>query len=45
MVELNSDTLPRVLVNRSYYTTVSKTTRSEQDKGYLSTACRTPTGW
>ncbi len=35
LVELNNDTLPRVLVNRSYYTTVCKTTRSEQDKGYL----------
>jgi RNA polymerase sigma-54 factor len=35
IVELNSDTLPRVLVNRSYYTRVSKTARSEQDKGYL----------
>jgi RNA polymerase sigma-54 factor len=35
VVELNTDTLPRVLVNRSYYATVSKTTRSEQDKGYL----------
>jgi RNA polymerase sigma-54 factor len=35
VVELNNDTLPRVLVNRSYYATVAKTTRSEQDKGYL----------
>ena len=35
MVELNTDTLPRVLVNRGYYATVSKTARSEQDKGYL----------
>jgi RNA polymerase sigma-54 factor len=35
LVELNSDTLPRVLVNRSYYSTVAKTARSEQDKGYL----------
>ena len=35
IVELNNDTLPRVLVNRSYYTTVSKSTRSEQDRGYL----------
>jgi RNA polymerase sigma-54 factor len=35
LVELNNDTLPRVLVNRSYYSTVSKTARSEQDKGYL----------
>lgn len=35
VVELNNDTLPRVLVNRSYYATVSKTARSEQDRGYL----------
>ena len=34
-VELNSDTLPRVLVNRSYYTRVSKTARNPQDKDYL----------
>lgn len=34
-VELNSDTLPRVLVNRNYYATVSKTSRSDKDKGYL----------
>jgi len=35
VVELNSDTLPRVLVNRSYYANVAKTARSEQDRGYL----------
>jgi RNA polymerase sigma-54 factor len=35
IVELNTDTLPRVLVNRSYYTRVTKTARTEQDKGYL----------
>ncbi|MCH9764482.1 MAG: RNA polymerase factor sigma-54, partial [Alphaproteobacteria bacterium] len=34
-VELNSDTLPRVLVNRSYYTTVSQNSSSESDKTYL----------
>lgn len=34
-VELNNDTLPRVLVNRSYYSVVTKTTRSDEDKGYL----------
>ncbi|NJO33782.1 MAG: RNA polymerase factor sigma-54 [Rhodospirillales bacterium] len=34
-VELNNDTLPRVLVNRSYYSVVTKTARSDQDKGYL----------
>jgi RNA polymerase sigma-54 factor len=35
IVELNNDTLPRVLVNRSYYSTVSKTTRTEKDRDYL----------
>jgi RNA polymerase sigma-54 factor len=35
VVELNSETLPRVLVNRSYYAHVAKTARSAQDKGYL----------
>src|SRR6185436_16127958 len=35
LVELNNDTLLRVLVNRGYYSTVSKTARNEQDKGYL----------
>jgi RNA polymerase sigma-54 factor len=35
LVELNSDTLPRVLVNRSYFTKVSRTARSDKDKGYL----------
>lgn len=34
-VELNPDTLPRVLVNRNYYTTVSQTSKSEEDKSYL----------
>ena len=34
-VEVNSDTLPRVLVNRSYYTRISKSAASEKDKGYI----------
>ncbi len=34
-IELNTDTLPRVLVNRSYYTMVTKGHCSEKDKGYL----------
>ena len=34
-VELNSDTLPRVLVNRSYYTRISKSTASDKDKDYI----------
>ncbi|HSR82246.1 MAG TPA: RNA polymerase factor sigma-54 [Hyphomicrobiaceae bacterium] len=35
VVELNNDTLPRVLVNRTYYKTVSKSAHSERDRGYL----------
>ncbi len=35
LIELNSDTLPRVLVNRVYYAKVSKTARNDKDKGYL----------
>ncbi len=35
IIELNSDTLPRVLVNRVYYAQVNKTTRTEKDRGYL----------
>lgn len=35
LVELNSETLPRVLVNRTYYTKVSARPNNEKDKGYL----------
>lgn len=35
LVELNSETLPKVLVNRNYYTTVSKHARSTNDKDYI----------
>jgi RNA polymerase sigma-54 factor len=35
LIELNSDTLPRVLVNRTYFAQVNKTTRTEKDRGYL----------
>lgn len=35
IVELNSDTLPRVLINRTYYALVSKKSTTEKDKGYL----------
>ncbi len=36
LVELNSETLPRVLVNQSYYTELSKTIRKDGDKSYFS---------
>ena len=35
IVELNSDTLPKVLVNQSYYAEVSATTRRDAEKSYL----------
>ena len=34
-VELNSDTLPRVLVNSRYYADVNRNARSREDKNYL----------
>ncbi len=44
LVELNNDTLPRVLVNRSYFTRVSGKARSEKDKDYL-TDCLQTANW
>ncbi len=44
IVELNNETLPRVLVNRSYYTLVSRTANNERDKGYL-TECLASANW
>jgi RNA polymerase sigma-54 factor len=35
IVELNSDTLPKVLVNQSYYAEVSASARRDTDKSYL----------
>ena len=35
IIELNSDALPRVLVNQAYYTRVSGATRSEQEKTFV----------
>lgn len=40
-VELNADTLPRVLVNQSYYASVSKTAKTEQEKTYLAECLQT----
>jgi len=36
VIELNSDTLPRVLVDRSYYAAVGARARSEADRSYIS---------
>ncbi|HRQ60277.1 MAG TPA: RNA polymerase factor sigma-54 [Alphaproteobacteria bacterium] len=36
-VELNTETLPRVLVNNEYYTTVLNSAKTKQDKDYIGT--------
>jgi len=36
-VELNTETLPRVLVNQEYYTQVSNSAKSKQDREYVTT--------
>jgi len=43
LVELNSDTLPKVLVNQTYHAQVSKTAKNEQDKSYLADCLQTAT--
>ncbi len=40
-VELNSETLPKVLINQSYYTTVSTTARNDDEKSYISDCMQT----
>jgi RNA polymerase sigma-54 factor len=40
VVELNAETLPRVLVNNSYYARVRRAARSKADKDYLSARLR-----
>ena len=40
-VELNADTLPRVLVNQNYYARVSKTARSDKEKAFLAECLQT----
>ena len=42
-VELNSDTLPKVLINQRYHAQVSKTTRGDKDKTYLAECFQTAT--
>jgi RNA polymerase sigma-54 factor len=43
-IELNADILPRVLVNRTYYATVSKKTRDTTEKAFL-TDCLATANW
>ena len=40
-VELNSDTLPKVLVNQTYFARVVKTARNETEKEYLTESLQT----
>jgi len=42
-VELNSDTLPKVLVSQRYHARIVKTARSEQDKAYLADCLQSAT--
>jgi RNA polymerase sigma-54 factor len=42
-VELNSDTLPKVLINQRYYAQVSKGTHNDKDKSYLAECLQTAT--
>src|SRR4051794_11655296 len=43
IVELNSDTLPKVLVNQIYYSEVAGTTKNDKDKTYLADCLQTAT--
>jgi RNA polymerase sigma-54 factor len=43
IVELNSDTLPKVLVNQIYYAEVSATARRDADKSYLAECLQSAT--
>ncbi len=44
VIELNTDTMPRVLMNQRYYATVSKTAKKEADKAFLS-ECAANANW
>jgi len=43
IVELNSDTLPKVLINQSYYAEVSATARQDGEKSYLAECLQSAT--
>ncbi|MFG1403469.1 RNA polymerase factor sigma-54 [Xanthobacter sediminis] len=44
LVELNSETLPRVLVNQTYHATVAKVAKSAEDKSFLA-ECLQSASW
>src|SRR5205085_8699049 len=43
IIELNSDTLPKVLVNQSYYTQIAGSAKGTKDKAYLADCLQTAT--
>ena len=43
IIELNSDTLPKVLVNQSYHAEIAKTAKNDKDKTYLADCLQTAT--
>ncbi|MEJ2623341.1 MAG: RNA polymerase factor sigma-54 [Pseudolabrys sp.] len=43
LVELNSDTLPKVLINQRYYAQIAKGTKSNKDKTYIADCLQTAT--
>ena len=43
-VELNSDNLPRILVNRKYYAEINEAARRKEDKAYIS-ECMQSANW
>ena len=42
-VELNTDTLPKILVNQRYYARVAKVTHNDKDKGYIADCLQSAT--
>src|SRR5258705_3302582 len=43
IVEVNSDTLPKVLVNQTYYTQIAGSAKGDKDKAYLADCLQTAT--
>ncbi len=43
VIELNSDTLPKVLVNQTYHAEIVRTARNDKDKTYLADCLQTAT--
>jgi RNA polymerase sigma-54 factor len=41
LIELNSDTLPKVLISQNYYAKVSKTVKNDKDKSYIADCLQT----